>query len=300
MKKNEDLKILYIVLAHNNPKQLKKLVESLSYKNNTFLIHFDLNGSKEDFIQVEDFSKANDNVYLVDRQRCYWGDMSLINATIESLKFSFKNSIIFNYAVLISGQHYPIKSNEYIEEFLNKSEGINYINHFMLPTPKWGSKTGGLDRVMFYHFNKHFKKKYSIKRFFNRALTFALKSLNIKRATPNEIDQFYGGSQWWCLTYDSCKYVLQYISENPKTLKYFKYVLIPDEIFFQTILLNSKCEMKITNDNLTYIDWGDNTTSSPFILKESDFVFLRSSHNLWARKFDDVESSKLLSLLDKS
>ncbi|NGY93813.1 beta-1,6-N-acetylglucosaminyltransferase [Bacillus megaterium] len=47
----------------------------------------------------------------------------------------------------------------------------------------------------------------------------------------------------------------KFCSNKKDIYNYFKYVLIPDEIFFQTILLNSKFKDEIINDNLTYINW---------------------------------------------
>ena len=74
---------------------------------------------------------------------------------------------------------------------------------------------------------------------------------------------------------------------------------MPDEIFFQTILLNSPFQRMAVNDNLRYIEWPNPDSGSPVILCKGDFGKLISSPKLFARKFDVTVDADVLDLIDQ-
>lgn len=75
-----------------------------------------------------------------------------------------------------------------------------------------------------------------------------------KRKFPTEFIP-YGGSAWWCLSKDAIQYIYNFVKENEEFVEFFDYVFLPDEIFFQTILLNSPLKENIVNQSLTYDNW---------------------------------------------
>jgi hypothetical protein len=87
--------------------------------------------------------------------------------------------------------------------------------------------------------------------------------------------------------------------KNPALVRFFKYVDVPDEIFFQTVLLNSPYRDIIVNDNLRHIDWKDPTAGSPAVLTRSDFPALAESPKLFARKFDVRVDAGILDMIDE-
>ena len=292
------MRIVYLILAHNNSQQIEKLINKLDSENNSFVIHFDLNGSDYDYENLEVIFGKKKNVFFSKRNRCYWGDISLVDASVECLKTVYYNKINFDYAVLISGQHYPIKKNEEIEKYLKAANNKSFISYFKIPAKEWANENGGKNRIIYYHFNRHPRKRFAIKRVMYKGASRILRRLGVKRKPPFNINNFYGGSQWWCLTNECCTYILNFIKEKQHIYKYFKYVLIPDEIFFQTILLNSELKDKIINDNLTYINWGKVPTPSPLTLDETHYEELKKNNGLWARKLDMITSEKLIKILD--
>jgi hypothetical protein len=80
-------------------------------------------------------------------------------------------------------------------------------------------------------------------------------------------------------------------------IRFFKHVWIPDELFFQTIVMNSPLRDTIVNDDLRYVDWTRPT--APAILGRQDFDTLRNSGKLFARKFDTTVDREILDLLDQ-
>jgi hypothetical protein len=74
---------------------------------------------------------------------------------------------------------------------------------------------------------------------------------------------------------------------------------VPDESFFQTILINSRLADRIVNDDLRYIDWSEGR-ASPRILTSDDLDSLLASGDLFARKFDARVDERVLDMLDAS
>lgn len=116
----------------------------------------------------------------------------------------------------------------------------------------------------------------------------------------------YAGSQWWALSADACHYILSFVETNPKIVKFFQNTLTPDEIFFQTIIGNSKFREKVAK-NLTFTQW-QGVEHPEFInmeqletLNKMDKIeeenIYGSGELLFARKFKD-ESSELTNFID--
>lgn len=119
----------------------------------------------------------------------------------------------------------------------------------------------------------------------------------IKRKIPNDLNAF-GGANWITITRACAIYVSNYIAEYPYILEFFKYVIHPEEIFFQTIILNSNFKSNVIDDNLRYIDW-KSEGPKPKILTIDDAMKLQESHCLFARKFDMSVDSDILTYINQ-
>jgi hypothetical protein len=86
------------------------------------------------------------------------------------------------------------------------------------------------------------------------------------------------------------------VGERPDVLSFFRHVDIPDEIFFQTVIMNSELADTVVNDNLRYIDW--TRGRRPAILETRDFEALARSPKLFARKFDVEHDEQIMELID--
>lgn len=79
--------------------------------------------------------------------------------------------------------------------------------------------------------------------------------------------------------------------------KYFRYSQCADELFVQTILINSPRIEKIIDSNLRCIDW---KRGNPYTFKLEDYEMLMGSNKLFARKFDiSVDRDIILKIYDK-
>jgi hypothetical protein len=281
------MKIAYIVLAHKYPEQLVRLVSRLQTGNTSFFIHIDGKTDRETHSKIVNQLQDIPSVYFVKRHKCFWGDFNIIKATIEAINNLISSKIEFDYAILLSGQDYLIKSNAYLEHFLEKHKKQEFIEFCSLHSPenKWYKQGGyyqSLKRIEWWHL-----------RYRSKHLCLQKQRRFLPGMEP------YGGSQWWCLSKACLKYVQDFVERNPAFVNYFKYTFIPDELFFQTIVLNSPFKDQVINDDLRYVDWDNPNPNAPATLLKDDFEKLNSSSKLFARKFDMTRDREILNLIDQ-
>ena len=304
------MRIAYIILAHNYPEQLARLIFKLNTDDVSFFIHIDKKTDKTIYYQMFNQLNKLSNVFFVKRYNSHWGSFNLVKATLEAINVIGKTGLKFDYVMFLSGQDYLIKTNAYIKRFLKKNQGKEFIEYFSLPYSQW--KEGGFLRIEYWHIfwnGQYFcinDPYYCIpeKREFKSSIVSLLYSFLIlplfkKRKLPEGF-AIYGGSQFWCLTGECIKWINIFVKQNPKFVKRFNYTYCTDEVFFQTLILNSPFKDKVVNDNLKYIDWGDDIYAyHPIILEKKDFEKIRQSEKLFARKFDPSKDSDILDMIDK-
>ena len=267
--------IAILINTHKNKEQTQRLINKLRHKEVDIYVHIDKK------FEVESFENAKT---ITKRYDIKWGDESIIKCIISSLEEITKEKEYVHY-ILLSGQDYPIKSIDEIVNFLKQNKNKEFLDYKKIGTGKneW-----------------NVSNRYSYYRYENRIINFISRKLWNKREIIKNTNH-YGGSLWWILTNDSIKYIIsEYHSK--KILNKLKHTVCIDEVFFQTILCNSKFKKNIINQNYRYIDWSDHmqgkNKGNPNILKEKDYQKIITSNNFFARKFDLKIDSKILDMLD--
>ncbi len=72
----------------------------------------------------------------------------------------------------------------------------------------------------------------------------------------------YAGSQWWALSREAILHILDFVATKRRFVDFYKRSLIPDEMFFQTILGNSPFKERVAR-NITYADWSGSFSRNP-------------------------------------
>jgi Core-2/I-Branching enzyme len=278
------MRIAYIVSAYKHFDQLTRLVYRLHDAHAAVFVHIDeRSGAIDTLLEA---TRDLPDVHFLNRHPCRWGDFGHVAASLKGIEAIVARSVSYDYVFLLTGQDYPIKTSRQVREFLQKAAGRSFMNYFSLPTAEW--EDGGLDRIQRWHLyamNRHFVIP-------GRRWRFP------RRRFPRGFRPF-GGSSYWCLAWDCVEYVHRFVQANPRFVAFFRRVDVPDELFFQTVLLNSPLGERIVNDDLRYIDWRDITSGSPAVLTSSDFPAIQASPKLFARKFDATVDSKILDLIDE-
>lgn len=288
-----NMKIAYLILAHKNPEQLSCLINQIKTDDVYFFIHIDIKSRIEDFQNETNKTEANIK-YISNRKNGQWGDFGIVQATLNLINEAASTSF-FDYYILLSGMDFPIKKNSDIINFLNANNGKSFISYSKMPLNELNY--GGLDRVTGYSYTINKKRQtfvpFRLKPKFNfkgHVLNILLGLVSLpkgRRKPPKEIKCFYYGSQWWMLHKTTINYILEFLGKNPDYLAFHNHTLIPDEIFFQTILLNhsNHNELGLINNNYRYMCWQP-SSDHPKILGMEDSDSLLNTPDLFARKFE--------------
>lgn len=208
----------------------------------------------------------------------------------ELLLFKYAYKMGYDYYHLLSGVCMPIKSQKYIHDFFEGHNGFEFIG--LVPNSDVEM------RLMYYHF---FISRESSEDFWSLAkrsihirLLMIQKKLHIKRSNK-EWNILAKGANWCSLTHTAVQYIL---SKERTIRKRFIHTLACDEVYKQTLLMNSPFANHIFNENDEYgscmrlIDW---TRGKPYVWTMDDWRELMDSDKLFARKF----SSQHMDLVDR-
>ncbi|AXY25303.1 glycosyl transferase [Suicoccus acidiformans] len=281
----------FLILAHRQDETLRTLLDMLDDTRNDIFLHFD---KKSGPPSSSFYSMKWSNIEIYNTITVNWGGYSQIEAELFLLKqaTSKKN---YEYYHLLSGQDLPIQTQDYIHAFFKKNSGKEFVNlnldNFIYD-----------ERVRYYHFFQEGlgKAKITVPHVLNKLQRLIQKVVGIHR---NEKIIFRSGSQWFSITNELAKFVIENESWIEKT---FKNTLCGDEIFLQTIVINSDFknnlffpDQPIVSNNLRFIEWENNKQPSPRTFTSDDFEKLKNSNMLFARKFDYNYQSEVIQLINK-
>lgn len=295
------MKISYLILAHNDPEHLGRMVAALDNGDNTFFIHIDRKVPVGRFTR---FTPPSPNiVFIKKRKNISWGGFNIVAATLLLLREAFALPSPADYYILLSGLDYPIKNNDAIAGFLTHHPGRQYLRYTrIVDCPFLQGK------ITQYHFpDLHRRLGGYIEAILGRFLPE-------RPFLPGMVPYF--GSQWWALTHECVSYILSFIDSHPRYVNFYRFSGIPDEMFFHTIILNSDflqhtdttvsptkwdvldAPVPEAGEHIKYMDWSI-SREQPAILDDSDFERLKCSTMLFARKFTTGKSSNLIESIDR-
>ncbi len=286
-------KLIYLIIYHKDKDQLSNLISQIINEHVLIYIHVD---RKVDIRELDDLKVKFPIRFVNNRVNVRWGSFSVIQSNLNGFKQILLDKLTFDHMVILSGQDFPLVSNHEIMGHFSNYDETSFVHHI-----NFQDKCAHLlDRVSKYHFflpnNKLIVYPYSgnnkLKTLINILLAY-LKPLKLPRDI-SEHKTLYFGSNWVKLSYKATNFINHYCSSN--SLTFFKQSFIPDEIFYQTILLNAtETERgKIINENLTFTHWDRPDDLYPKPLDLDDLPRLKVSKKLFARKYDSVLSKDLL------
>ena len=295
----EDKKIAYLILAHHQPELLNGLVSRLKIENAHFFVHID---KKSD---IAPFKKINYNAnitFIRNRVNVRWGGFSQIQAILKLLNNASKDDNKFSRYTLLSGCDAPVYSaidtykvlSSTESDFLHIDEIIDEHSHH-------------LSRIKKYHYFD-FPLRHSKIRLIKSIAKKIIKTkqwYNGERAFYKNLTAYHG-SQWWSLSRKTVEYILDYIKENQEIIDFYQHVGIPDENFFQTMVMNSPFRGNLISSinphnkytkAIHYIDWYSKGVRLPKVLEKNDLLKIKDSGALFIRKTDIKTSKTLLECL---
>ena len=304
------MKIVYLIRAHRGPAQLARLIGALRHEGVRFFVHID---RKVDEAPFREALSAPDVTFVANRIVANWGGYSLVRATLSGLRQIFADTKDEPDRIcLLSGQDYPLISNAGIVDYFERHADTEFISYARMPTPFWEPIVmRRIERYNFYDWQPLVWPANKSRRITQRmTLRLRLFTKLVHILLPRPVFpggyQPYGGSAWWCLTGPMARRLLELTERNPRLGRFFNYVLHAEEMYFQTLLLNSDVDpgrlrgewpFDTLGNYLWFEAW---ERYSPRTLVAADIDTLIASNKMFARKFDLDRDGRIFDLLDEA
>ena len=284
----------YLILAHCNPGQLRKLLALLDDPRNDIFVHLD---RKADF-GPEALAGCchRSTLHCVEpRIAVHWGGVSIMRAELALLEAALPGRYAFYH--LLSGMDLPIKTQDTIHAFFDAHPDREFLNY-------WAFKPHTHTRFHYYTLFPEGAGYFLLNLANNigKGLQMLL-GIRINR----DID-FRFASQWFSITHACAEYV---VSQKDWLEKVFRHTNTPDEVFLATVIWNSPFRERLYDPtehiqnqdigntaNLRFIDWTrGESVRHPWVFREEDWALLMSVPQLWARKFDERVDGRIIDRL---
>jgi hypothetical protein len=267
-------RLLYLIQCHKNAEQVILLIESLSITNKDHVVvHIDAKSTDVKAQLIQYFANTAKVSVMLNSMDVIWSDLSQVKATLSMLQFAKAKNIIYDYAVLLSGEDVFIKTSEQFKQFLLQKNS-SFVERVKGSVQK--------QRIFRYHFYR--RSIYNRKSWFKfiSKLILLLQSALPKRNNFRS-EQIYKGSSWVILKNTHVDYVLEQVKHHA-FLDKFRFTTCADEHFFQIALFNSEYKNEVKPFNLHYIEF-DKHSSSPNYLNIHTINNLKERPNYYfARK----------------
>ena len=248
------MKLLYVILSHDNPNATIRLIEAL-YEDgyvHQFVVHVDGKYDSTQSILV-DYATSRSDVQIVPdpyRVRVNWGGFSMVNATLQALRYAFaldtyavipgkkpRQALMFQKLIHLSSSTYPIASNPEIRHKLSSYPlDANFLHVIMQPIHP--------NQYVWQYFVECDDAIHRI---------YQLPHL---RHTTHNIN-LYTSSQWFIISRQFAYYlaVAEPGSVVDQYLRYIEHVVVADETFFGTVLRHTKFCRAHHNQNFLHLQF---------------------------------------------
>jgi hypothetical protein len=269
------MKIAYFIMIHHMFSQFCWLFDAVYTEDDIFLIHVDKKADKDFYDQVKSYAGSRTNVRFLPQRAITRFGWSVVSVELEAIRILANCTAQWKYFINLSGQDYPIKSLACIKDRLRAEYPRNFIDVISF------DEAAKLDAE-----DPHPNRILSFEVFGRIAKT------PLQLPFPRSIDIRYKGPAWFIFARDFCKWLLsEPITKRLATL--VKYTWNPDELFFQSLIMNSPYRNSRTDQSGREMIWIAGS-ASPKILRIEDYERLSMSPALFARKFDESVDRQIL------
>lgn len=270
------VRIAYFIMVHHKPDIFRAMFEKIYTRDQFYLIHIDRKAKEEVTEEIQVYLMHYPNVFILESMNIVPGGFSMIQAELNAMEYLLNANKDWDYFINLSGEDYPLKSQNIIRKFLTINNGRNYI----------------------FYYDQKFYRPDTLKRIQNHftELTYKISSLIYKREFMNGVIPYIGG-KWFMFTRETCTFLVN----NKRVMDfedYYLHTFLPAESFFQTVLMNTVFKDIIVNDDkrasIEKSFFYKNL--SPIHLIES----LKNSNQLFIRKVNDKTDESILQYINES
>lgn len=228
-------RIAFMISAYRDANHLSRLVDALDDRAD-FYVHVDLR------TDIQPFEEAlGDKVTFVPRHWVSWGGWEQVEYQKELLGAVLRSGVAYDRVVCLSGQDYPLWSNEKIHRHFDDHPETEFIMGMNLTR---SNNKQQLSKIVQYHFfrdlkwrNLWWKNKFIV---LSRNLMklLPIRKQAVTRINNIEADVFFG-SDYWAITLPCARYVYEKLCSEKEMMRYFQTSFIPSEMCIQTLVFNS-------------------------------------------------------------
>jgi hypothetical protein len=286
----------FLITAYKNPHHLIRFMDLFDERFD-FFIHLDARS----VISPEDSRK------LVQHPRCrlvsrrYVNRWSGVNHLLAMLLLAREalGQADYDYLHVRSGQDYPIRTADAIDEFFTANSGTEFVKNFPLPNLELWGEDGGFDRFRTFQLYTYWDMKnpdlYRLAEFLQKVQ----RRLGVRRRLPKSFPAPYGGSQWVSFTGGLWRYIIEQWDAHNEWYRLFRFCFGPEEIVLPSLARAYQGGANVSNRKMNRVVWSFRNGNNPANLDESDFDQLKDSDYFFIRKVEYPLSQVLLDRIDR-
>lgn len=314
-------RVCYYLQTHRAPEQVARLVALIKEGSpaSVVLISHDAAAPPLDTRRLE----ALPGVHVFTEPGGY-GDFSHLDRYFAAIDWLDAHGIDYDWLENITGQDYPLRPIADIERDLAGSGADGYLLYAPVfpdrtpPAADRGAAPGfalcapGDATMRYLYRHRRFGRPTAAKQRWLRPLmginllqpwvrvSLAFSSVGLRRRKTVFGDDFvcYGGWFFCTLSAACARYVRDFAHDNPDLIAFFRTLLAPEEVFLQTVLVNSG-KFRFEPDAKRYIDLNGSRNNHSNTLGIADLDAMLASGANWARKFDGAHDAGVLDALDR-
>lgn len=286
------MKIAFLIVAHKDPSQLRRLVKHLTAEGDRCFIHIDRKTNSDPFrAALRDLSAA---VHIMpNRQDIWWGGWGLVEAATTMMEAALADGADgFDRLVFLSEGCYPCRPLKDLKQRMA-------VTSEFMPIRRMSDAEPFMERYAQYHLmdaealSPRGRTPTPIRM---AAQALLRQFLTDERLSPPPFSHpVFFASTWWALSRAAATHIVSEMRNNAYWKQRFQYTRIPEEVVFSTIIGNSEFARHCVG-TLHYLDWTANP--GPKVLALEDYGRIVASGKFLTRKVDAEISSGLLDVLD--
>jgi hypothetical protein len=229
------MSVAVVVLAHEDPQQVRRLIRSLSGLD--VFLHCDARAGTR--MCAEMTQGAPETLQLLPRRPTRWGGWSIFDAELRGLQTALDRSQA-EHIIVASGRCYPLVSVQELQDELASWRGLSRFRLFPLPYSGWNTgrlRDGGYRRLRW------------------RYLTIRGDGVQVKgfpiplyrRRLPAGLEA-YGVSCWRIYARHHAAKLLEVLNQRRDLTHFFRTSHIPDELCPGSILRSSDLVGPVAQD----------------------------------------------------
>jgi hypothetical protein len=257
--------LAFAIVAHGNAQVIERLVRTLIAQGHLVALHYDLKSPVVGFQRLLRSFAGVSAVRFARRVEVGWGQWSIVEATLNCLGEIAAAGWEPDYVYYMSGMDYPIRSSADLVAFLERNKGKEFIESVPADEVRW-VRTGPQQERYQYRFPFNWREQH------RRAQWFwaVQKALGWKRKFVRGMVPHIG-SQWWVLSWPTLKQVMALARERD-IRRFFRSTLVPDELFFQTLVRHLVLDERIVSRTLTLYQFSDYGIPVVYYIDHLDYL----------------------------